>query len=393
MNLKEFLEQKAKFIQIALLGFAVICFFLFLSAVNSKQQVLRERDVLKDENASLSSRVDQLENNLRENKNKVSSLSAELDKVSREKGELEKKYDMAKKERDELVNKLKNQPAPVVIQQPAPEAAPQVNDAYWAGILKAKTALEMQLEEIRRDLSNAKLNDDKLQREKNSLELDVNNINREKEDLMRQLDYNQRLVDSISKELVMEKNDKITIQNNLRAIRSENAGLVRQVKNLSNQRADLDKKLQELQEQNSALEKKFNDMQTMLADKATQVSRLSDRLDRAAGLQEGSSDRKESVELTPIVVRPKEDTGEPEASVQQPQPVSAKGRVLAINRENNFVIIDAGEDSGIKAGQTFEVLKDNNSIGVIEVMQLRKDISACDIKKETAPISVGDEIK
>jgi chromosome segregation ATPase len=353
---------------------------------------LRERDVLKDENTSLSGRVEQLENNLRENKNRVNSLSADLDKVSREKGELEKKYDMAKKERDELVNKLRNQPAPVIIQQqPVQETAPQVNDAYWAGILKSKAVLEMQLEEIRRDLTNAKVNDEKLQREKNSLELDVNNINREKEDLMRQLDYNQRLVDSISKELVMERNDKILIQNSLKAIKSENAGLVKQLKNLGNQRVGLDKKLQELQDKNTILEKRFSDMETMLADKATQVSRLSDRLDRANGSQEGPSDRKESVELTPIVVRPKQDAGEPEASVQQP--ASSKARVLAINRENNFVIIDIGEDAGIKTGETFEVLRNNNSIGIIEVMQLRKDIAACDIKKETTPISVGDEIK
>jgi predicted nuclease with TOPRIM domain len=391
MTVKEFLEQKAKFIQMALLGFAVICFFLFLSAVNSKQQVLRERDVLKDENTSLSGRVEQLENNLRENKNKVNSLSAELNKISLERGKLEKKYDLAKKERDELVNKLKNQPLPVIMQQPIQETAPQVSDAYWAGILRSKTVLEIQLDEMRNDLSNAKISDEKLQREKNSLELDVNNINREKEDLIRQLDYNQRLVDSISKELVMERNDKILIQNGLRAINSENAALVRQLKNLSNQRAGLDKKLQELQEQNSTLEKRFNDMQTMLSDKATQVSRLSDRLESASGFQEGTSDRKESVELTPIVVRPQQDAGEPEASVQQL--ASSRPKVLAINRENNFVIIDTGEDSGIKTGETLEVLRDNNPIGIIEVMQLRRDIAACDIKKETTPISVGDEIK
>jgi hypothetical protein len=57
------------------------------------------------------------------------------------------------------------------------------------------------------------------------------------------------------------------------------------------------------------------------------------------------------------------------------------------------VIIDIGEEVGIKIGQTFQVLRDNNAIGIIEVIQVRRDIAACDIKKENIPFNVGDEIK
>ncbi len=97
-------------------------------------------------------------------------------------------------------------------------------------------------------------------------------------------------------------------------------------------------------------------------------------------------EEKESVELPTIVVRP-----QPESSAQESKEVS--GNILAINKDNSFVIIDLGLDTGIKVGDTFQVQRDNKFIATIEVIQARKNISACDIKKETEPIKVGDSVR
>jgi len=86
-----------------------------------------------------------------------------------------------------------------------------------------------------------------------------------------------------------------------------------------------------------------------------------------------------TVELSPIVVVGKQD--------ETAQGLT--GRVLSVNKENEFIVIDLGENSGAKVNDKFNVYRDNKYIATIEVIQMRQDISASDIR-ETA---VGQEIK
>jgi len=382
------MENKAKFIIIGLIGGLVACLFLFIQTLNSKQLILRERDDLKEKNASLNSQVAKLDGNLRDYENKVSLLNRELDKLSGEKQEFEKKYELANKEKQELINRLKERQAQM---QAAPQvqAAIPTTDAYWAGILKTKADLELQLSNVRDELKSIQINNGQLQREKTTFELDLNNLKRENEDLKRQLEYNQKLIDSVTQELVREKNDKIQIQNSLKSIRNENRFLVRQLKSLNNRKFDLEKRLQEFQEGKASIERQFNEMQTMLTDKIFQINDLKEQLDviRSGTKVEAPQEKKESVELPPIVVRPQSEP------LMQENATRPTGKILAINKDANFVIIDLGEDRGINVGDAFQVYREGESIATIEVIQARKSIAACDIKKETTAIKVGDTIR
>ena len=390
------MEQKAKFILIGLIGVSLISFFLYLQALSSKQPLLREREELKNENTVLNSKISQLENNLRENANKINALNGELDRVSKEKQEVEKKYDLVNKEREDLLIKLQSRPTRAAVVTQEQVQAP-TTDAYWAGILKAKTDLEMQLDNLRNELKSTKITNEELQREKSSLQLDINNLNRDNEETKRQLEYNQKLMDSISQELVREKNDKMQIQNNLKSIRNENKVLTRILKSLNSRKIALERKLQELEEKNSSMEDRFSEMETMLTDKTTQINELREQLDvisgssTAATKRELSQEKREAVELPEIVVRPQAE-GQQTYEAQEATDFRA-GSVLAVNRENNFVIIDLGQNSGLRSGDTFQVYRGDNAIAAVEVIQLRPDIAACDIKSETTPIKVGDTIK
>jgi len=389
------MEQKAKFILIGLIGVSLISFFLYLQALSSRQPLVREKEELKNENTALNSKIDQLENNLRENANKINALNGELDRISKEKQEVEKKYDLVNKEREDLLVKLQSRPAqPSVVTQE--QAQVPTTDAYWAGILKAKTDLEMQLDNLRNDLKSTKITNEELQREKSALQLDINNLNRDNEDSRRQLEYNQKLMDSISQELVREKNDKMQIQNSLKSIRNENKVLTRILKSLNSRKIALERKLQELEEKNSSMERRFSEMETMLTDKTTQINELREQLDvisgssSAATKREISQEKREAVELPEIVVRPQAEEQAPQAAEAT---ISRAGSILAVNRENNFVIIDFGQNSGLRSGDTFQVYRGDNAIAAVEVIQLRPDIAACDIKSETTPIKVGDAIR
>jgi chromosome segregation ATPase len=383
------MEQKAKFIIVGLIGVTVICLFLFMQALGGKQQLARERDDLKSENTSLTAKMDKLSSSLRGYEEKIRSLSGDLDRVSQEKAELDRKYELIKKEREDLAEKLKNQKQ----KQPDSESresqgfVSQADDAYWAGILKAKTDLELQLGNVRNELRTLQINNEQLQRDKSTSEIELNNLKREKTDLSRQLDYNKKLLDSIAQELVRERNDKSQIQNSYKTIHSENAILSRQLASLNTRKVNLERNLQELNEDKNVLKRRISEMESMLTDKLTQINGLKGRIE---GVKAGMpvEEKKESIELPAIVVKP-----QPGASGTEEASATLMGKVMAINKDNNFVIIDLGDEAGIKVGDALRVYRADKPIANIEAIQVRRNISACDIKKQGMPIKIGDTVR
>ena len=421
--------QKTKFIIIGLVGFCIVCLFLFIQAVSQQKVLLRESNVLKSENTALLSKVKQLESDLKGNQGRIDSLKAERDRVVAELNDLQGKFEAASKARDALIEKLKekNQPqvvvsAPESVQQQ--ESVQQNNDAYWGTVLKAKKELEMQLADIRvelrnlqiineslqkektktelevqletqlanvrAELRNLQINNESLQREKGILETDINNMRNEKKDLLRQLDYNQKLLDSMSQEVVRERNDKIAIQDSSKTTKAENGVLLRQLRSLVNRKTLLDKKVQDLQEGKSLVQKRLNEMEKMLADRTSKIEALKNELDAIKGGKVSGIDNesKESVELPAIVVRSASSAEKSKAQIQE-----FSGKILAVNLESNFVVVDLGSSSGVKVGDVFNVYRDARSIGSISVIQTRVGISACDIKKMSVPLRIGDQVK
>jgi chromosome segregation ATPase len=379
--------DKTKFIIIGLIGFVVISLFITLQTINAKQAAERERDILKRENASLATQINETQQENQRLKDRFNLLAQEVDKVSRERDELQKKYALLVKDKDELVEKLKARP--VAGQLPAGEtqAAAIPDDTYWGKVLKEKTGLELQLDNIRQELKSLQIKNEELQRDKSTLELEVRNQVREKQDIKRQMEYNQKLMDTLSQEIVREKNDKFQIQDSLKSIRAENLTLRRQLKSLNNRKISLERKLAELQNKSVSLESSFNEMGDLLKDRMTQIDNLKRQLEPARVSTLPAEKKQEAVELPPIVVRPKGPATEETA------PVLLTGKVLAVNRDNNFVIIDLGEEAGVTMGNSFGVYRAGQQVAEIEVIQVRKNISACDIKKETSPIKAGDLVR
>ncbi|MBL7151826.1 MAG: hypothetical protein ISS89_04475 [Candidatus Omnitrophica bacterium] len=403
------MEQKTKFILVGLTGVALIFIFLYLQALNSKQLVIKERDNFKNENVSLAGRIEKNTKDLREAQNKMSSLRLELETVSKEREDLQKNYETARQDKEELLTKLQSQVAQVQV-RPVQDASGR-SDEYWAGVLKEKTELQMQLGSIHKDLKTYQVKNEELLRDKSSLELDITGLKRQQEELQRQIEYNKKIMDSIAQELVWEKNEKLKIEENIAPFKKENAQLIRQLKGLNKQKIDLERKLQRIQEDKGGLADKLGDMETMLVDKISQINNLKDELEdmRHQMQQEGriqpkaiSEKGKESVvELPPIVVRPAESTQKlitaPAITMPSQEAVSGaakpRGSVLTVNRESNFVIVDLGDDAGVKSGAIFQVYRGKDPVAIIEVIKTSKSVSACDIKEEKTPVKVGDVLR
>ncbi|OGX17814.1 MAG: hypothetical protein A3K83_01155 [Omnitrophica WOR_2 bacterium RBG_13_44_8b] len=391
------MEQKIKFVLIGLVGALAISVFFIFQFHTAKQTVEQERNNLLAENQTLTKKAEDSLQKLRNLEDKLTALNKELDKITQDKDDIQKKFDLANKEKQELIERLKARRAegaaevrPLTKEEPL-EALSQPTEAYWAGILKAKTDLELQLSNLRKDLKNTQITNEQLQREKNALDLDMKNLARDKEDLKRQMEYNQKMLDSISQELVREKNDKILIEDSLKPIKTENASLRRQLAGLNSQKTNLERKLEQLKQDRSALEDKLQKMGVSLKEKFSKISQLKEEVETAAeqAVKEEPMEKRESVELPPIVVRPQAAEAVPLGKTA----TRAGGSILAINKENNFVIVDMGEDAGLKTGDVLQAYRDGKPIGSLEVIQTRRNIAACDIKKEASPLKIGDTVR
>lgn len=389
------MEDKSKFIIIGLIGLLVVSLFFSLQINAAKGSVEKQRDELQKENVALNKKLDVTIQEARRLEDRASTLSRDLDKMSKQKDDLQKRFEMLNRERDALVDKLKEQ-----VQAPkAPAAAPTmeaamgsgIQDSYWASIIKSNADIKLQLENSRNELRTIQIKNEELQRLRTSLELEIKNLNRDKEELQRQLSYNQKIVDNISAELATEKTNKFQMQDSLQAIKGENVTLRRRLEALDSMKIDLENKLQSITSQKEGLERKFGNMESTLQSKVDEICRLKEKLGQITDVSvKDMSSSKGAIDLSPIVVRPQAESKSTVNITSGARSASLEARVLVVNRDDNFVVVDAGQDSGLRVGDTFKIYRQANQIANVRVIQLRNDVAACDIQNESTPIKVGD---
>jgi len=262
-----------------------------------------------------------------------------------------------------------------------------------------------------------------LQEKVNALSNDLNKTSQEKQDIQRQYELLVKERDDlVEKTKTLQKNNEqlrgdlsnLTrekqqlgkrLEDDLAPLIDQNAQLKQQLDNLNNLKSKLEVELGQLKGEKSGLERKLNEIDLFLEQSLTgpKYTSLKEQLNiiRSGGTPETrtpetqtAGPEKESVELPPIVVKPQTQAqAETPQSPKESIPVEPKGTVLEINKENKFVVIDLGQDVGIKPGDTFKVHKQGKVIGTIEVIQVRQRISACDIKEEITPIEMGDTVR
>ena len=147
-----------------------------------------------------------------------------------------------------------------------------------------------------------------------------------------------------------------------------------------------------MKESKAVVDRRLSEMEVMLSDRITQIDSLKGQMLTGSSAKYAAAplDNKarESVELPAIVVhsasadRKEKDTD-----------TTYIGKILAVNQDSRFVVIDAGINAGIKIGDSFNVYRDGQNIGTITVIQSRNDISACDIRKEIKPLKIDDGVK
>lgn len=399
-------------IKILLIGLAILCAVSLviafqLNGVNKalrsefsmkEQQFEQEKQVLNKQVASLLETKKKLDVDLGELRARVEALTKDrdglkgkFDLVSKERASLvEKVQSLAhqKKELEDETAKLKKSGATV---EGAVSAMPgaTTDDVYWANVLREKASLEILLKNLNTQFSDAQLKTSQAMDEGRKIDLQLKSANAAKEDLMRRLVYNEKLAETLSEDLVREKRDKKAIGDQFESLRQENFELKSRLMALGDKKTSLESRLVDVQQEREVLAKRLGELDQILQERVDQIIAVKDDL-KAARTQSREVSIQDSrvVQLQPIVVKADEEKG-PAAKASR-----TAGQVLAINEENNFIIVDMGEGDGIKVGQSLTVYRNSQKIAALEVIQTRKEISAADIKNVTpgAKIKIGDMV-
>ncbi len=241
---------------------------------------------------------------------------------------LQKETDLRKTAETNL-EQLKNQEAK--IQAELKEAKRQV--LIWED--KNKEADE-RINSLMDDLELEQGLREEMKRENESLREALESENKSKEDIRTRLateltTYKEK-ASSLESQLTTE-------QNRLRELESQNQTLQDKIKQLE---ADLDKKIEQ---------------------EATTPSPGGDQTPAPAPQTPSPTQAEKEIELEKIVVAPQD---------------LPEGRVLSVDRENEFLIFNLGEKQGIVQGLILSVYRGNEYLGDVKVSRVQPEMSAAD---------------
>ena len=179
-------------------------------------------------------------------------------------------------------------------------------------------------------------------------------------------------MDSMSNELSQEKAAHLETSNKLEQLKDD----------LSNQkslRQDLENKLAQLQEDSKQIKEQIRIMQEQKAALEQKIKNL----------EEGSS----NVELGKVVVNneevaPANAAAAPGRNVVLPSSNGLEGKVMIVNKEFNFVVINLGSKDKVKVGDEFLVYRSGRTVGEIKVEKVHEFMSAAGF-----PVDLKDAIR
>jgi len=400
------MDKKTKLIIIILAALTIISSLFAFQINNAKQTLIKkytkELGELSNTNEQLLQKVGQSEQDKKKIQSRLDSIKKDLSHITSGRDEWKKKYQLVSKEKDGLLEKiaeLSDELAKKPVALPKEETRPLVSarpaiseeEGYWANIIREKAALELKLNNLSDDLTQIRLEFENTKKEKKDLELELSKLEQLKDDLARQLEYNEKLADTLSDDLAREVNDKQFLLEQFNGIKQENISLRTQIKELAMTKLALERSLTKLQDEKTTLDKRIFETEQVLQGRIDDILHMKQDLEDARlGKLDFSKTEARAVELPPIIVRAQGETPQV-GSVEGLE--GRMGRIVSINEENNFVVIDIGENAGVQIRDKFSVYRDSKQIASIEVIQLRKDISAADIIKKYEAIQVGDLVR
>jgi len=343
-------------------------------------------------------------------KKKSDDLQAQIEQANSDRDDWKNRVETISRERDDLMQKLKNRPTQIVYKtkivhdQPAsnPAASPSdtnvpavaastsQGDDYWASVLRQKAALQVELEKARSDLDQAALQVVDLKKQNSDLDVELKQVSNEKDEIVQKIKYGQDLADNLSIDLARSRNDQQAVNDRADKLKEENLTLLSQIRDLSSAKLDLERTVGRLTDDKDAMQKKLIETESVIQSRIDDIWKIKEGLDKKLS-ENSASSSSGSMELPPIIVNAPNNQ---QAAANNGGVGKTEGSIISINESNNFVIVDLGqENSSVSVGNPLKVYRNSNVIATLEVIQVRRDICAADIKDKSDELKVGDVVK
>jgi len=381
------------------------------------QKLKNDINTVNSEKVDLVKKIKEIEVKAEE---KVTGLNEEIGNVSKDRDKWKRRIDAIQEERDQLMvkistltKKLAEKPEPQIIYKErevirevskaedtravdvtkapafAPESGKTVDEKYWANLLKDKASLEIKIDALNEKMSAKSISVVEMRQVNEDLKLEVGRLIHEKEEIEVTIQHKSDVIDNLSLELARTKNDKKFISNRVEKLNGENRDLRSKMKQLVSVKNALEKSIVRVTQEKDKIKNQRGKTEALIQSKIDEIWQIKDELDHSIRVAQKNTLSSNEVELPPIVV----SSGSTESFNSGEAAPSLNGRVISINEPNNFVIVDIGENTGIRLGDHLSVYRDSKYIARLEVIQVRKDISAADLKDQWSKIKVGDIIR
>jgi chromosome segregation ATPase len=397
------------------------------------QKYVAVKRVLTQENFELRERLEASDKAVLELESQLQDISERFNQTNQMYAEVNERYKTALSEKDRLNEQLNTLAREKISLEGRLREVE--SDIFVGRLLKGKAALELKIKSLQDRLSSQELDRKELLVEKADLKARLQSLIEAKQETEEMLSENQGISDTLSQDLAREKKNRLRLAEKLEKEKTESDYLQSRMHDLNRAHALLENKLAmtedklamteenrnrltgKVGELNSTLEQKLEEikgLKSVLAQLETRLASMKDRLKKSEenksqlagrvseldsslkerleeieGLRLLLTRRKEvavsspesqvSVELAPIVVRAAPYSTKP-ASLGLVEPDLPRGKILTVNKEYEFVVIDLGEEDGIKAGMPFTVYRGDKEIGRVEILEVHPGISAADIK-------------
>jgi len=215
-------------------------------------------------------------------------------------------------------------------------------------------------------------------------------------DLGNKLQDSKSRIDALTGQLDQEKNAKTEALNQLGQLKSDldqqkslRADLEKKVSDAQTDAQRINTRLQELEAKNKELETKRQELEakikTLESISETQPIQEPKQVEQPKPVEQAQAPKPvatttKNVELGTIVVSPEGVTSLSEAKVQS-QPAgkissSLEGKVLVVNKDYSFAIINLGNKDGVAVGNVFSVYHNNKYTGDIKIEKIHDSMSA-----------------
>ena len=376
-------------------------------AVSVKKEKIKEVAKLKKNIKKIETEKVDLQKQATEAITKSDDLSAKMDSVVSERDTLVGRIENIKKERDELVSRIQELTTQGIMLGKQQETSSLGSgsedfvldegliddDEYWAKVLRDKASLQIKMDNLKQNLSQNSISMVDLKQLNADLQIELDALKHSRGEVERDMQHKESLINNLSLELARTKNDKKFTANRVAKLNEENSGLRRQLKELFTTKSGLEKTIVKLQQDKKAYERRIHETDSLIQSKIDEIWEIKESLDRTFKSTSLAPSASRGVELPAITINSNTLSQPVEDKQESDMLPGYNGTVVSVNADNNFVIVDIGEKTGLRLGDMLSVYRNSQYIARLEVIQVRKDIAAADIKDQWSKVVVGDTVK